>query len=118
MTTQHTPGPWIYEKNPLTTHTFNILSDGLRLAEVVSGPAEFTKPAYGCPEFIGTQGEANARLIAAAPELLEALEYSVSEIAAFYAAAKEGRIDTVITIGQFGRLEKAFAAIAKARGES
>lgn len=75
----HTPGPWVAEKDPNTSGSFNIFGsfnekgDGMRLAIVMSGPADFTKPAYDfvCPEFIGCQGEANARLICTAPEVVK-----------------------------------------------
>lgn len=78
-----TPSPWTYEKNPLTAHTFNVYADGLRVCEVVSGDAVFTEPKYGCPEFIGTRGEANARLIAASPDQNSALIKAESFISGF-----------------------------------
>ena len=54
MTKQHTPGPWHVEPAPNRVH-FAVRNDGVH---VVTGWRE---------------GAANARLIAAAPDLLEAL---------------------------------------------
>jgi hypothetical protein len=72
MTTKHTPGPWTIEPHGATTalyadrddgsHGFRgiNLRHGLRLMNLDDGDSNF---------------EANARLIAAAPELLEALKW-------------------------------------------
>ncbi|GFM87766.1 hypothetical protein PSCICO_31650 [Pseudomonas cichorii] len=59
---KHTPGPWRHE-GPDYFHDFNILhpGDSLAVAAVVSNMRQL-------PEI-----EANAKLIAAAPELLESL---------------------------------------------
>lgn len=67
----HTPGPWLYYKNDFTGG-FTLRDSINRLIGSTSSPsgvdARLGSPytRYGC--------EANARLIAAAPELLEALE--------------------------------------------
>jgi hypothetical protein len=55
---QHTPGPWVYEK------TGYVKSEGCYIAEVLHGP--------DCPDV--DEVKENARLIAAAPDLLKALE--------------------------------------------
>lgn len=82
----HTPGPW--EVGSFSS--VNAISDTnvkFRIADATN-------------EYIGIdQSDANARLIAAAPELLEALEEIVS---------KENHWD--------GNLTKAIKAIAKAKG--
>lgn len=66
--TKHTPGPWFV---PYRAHGTLFVEAHLRqgwLQEVAAcGPTE-----------IGSQQEANARLIAAAPELLEALQFVMS----------------------------------------
>lgn len=65
-----TPGPWVCTKDPNTSHSFNVgPPDDACVAIVTSGPAVLSNPKYGCPVSLGTQGEANARLIAKAPEL-------------------------------------------------
>jgi hypothetical protein len=62
MKTTHTPGPWrVHEKSP----TLVIDKHGLVIAQAHS---------YAECGIMRDEAEANARLIAAAPELLEALE--------------------------------------------
>lgn len=81
MKTKHTPGPWRMEDNwdnypgERKPGRYNIRSqdDGWNVARVWE--AEETGP------FSKEQVEANARLIAAAPELLEACEWALSELA-------------------------------------
>lgn len=65
MTTQHTPGPWAFQHELDDEPTYIIGSNGNDVCEL--HPADFA----------GTldQYRANARLIAAAPFLLETLEY-------------------------------------------
>ena len=86
----HTPGPWQTTQNPvdITVHSDRRLVAGVRLGK---GPR-------------GAEDEANARLIAAAPALLEALEE-------LYEEAYRG-FDPLA-----GLLVDARAAIAAARGE-
>jgi len=55
---KHTPGPWAYENYGGTVHVFLDNKEGT--------------PSI-C-KLVGNDKDANARLIAAAPELLEALE--------------------------------------------
>jgi hypothetical protein len=55
MSTQHTPGPWFTEATSTIGHHFVIDSDGFTICDP------------------SPMGEANARLIAAAPDLLAAL---------------------------------------------
>ena len=86
MTDQHTPGPWGNDREP-------VIVRGLTWVAHANYPTE--------------TGEANARLIAAAPELLEALESAADEL--------ESIIDWH-AIGNPTVLGAALAAIAKARG--
>jgi hypothetical protein len=74
---KHTPGPWKLDRNSVL---------------IPIAPYEWAD-AYG-------GSEANARLIAAAPDLLEALQ------------------DLCDTLGECGMTEKARAAITKAEGEA
>lgn len=93
MNTKHTPGPWIfYADTPSTDPNWHIVTTANRmvvLANVHIEPGNETALA-------------NARLIAAAPELLEQLQEMVR------LAEHEG----------WEGFEKARAAIAKATGAS
>lgn len=88
--TKHTPGPWHCINDSIGTESFEIAT--------VWNPKE-SRNLY-------REKRANARLIAAAPELLEAL----NELANGYSG---NRWDVGIAL----RLKKARAAIAKATGE-
>ena len=83
MNTKHTPGPWKY----ITWHGQHGVHDAMD---------------NDVCETFGEDAEANARLIAAAPELLEALEYLLSQF---------GRLDHLT---DYSAGDKARAAIAKA----
>lgn len=63
METKHTPGPW--EVDAIDSTTIQIKAEGAVVAEVASASA-FTR--------LSEEQRANARLIAAAPELLDALQ--------------------------------------------
>jgi hypothetical protein len=58
----HTPGPWVADYQGHIGWTVRTIDDGK--------PADFIVPAVGS----GVDEAANARLLAAAPELLEALK--------------------------------------------
>jgi len=91
MKTQHTPGPWIVgpSSNP---------RNGSAWRDILSIGCEFS------PSYVGEAHQQDAYLIAAAPDLLEALEAALSHI--------------VIVQGENigGVQEVARAAIAKAKG--
>lgn len=96
---KHTPGPWIIEKR-VNTFSFVINSDNPRKCiadswDINTGPIET---------------EANARLIAAAPELLEALKDLYAQACGMPKSC--GHDFTCICPG-----DKAKAAIAKAEGK-
>lgn len=61
----HTPGPWFVSKGS----PYYVCNDGFWIASTMG--------------IKGPEGEANARLIAAAPELLSQLEYAVKLLGAF-----------------------------------
>ena len=91
MSAKHTPGPWkatcrdmIYKGGDWSEDEF--------LQWEVEGP----RAPFGRGDFF----QADAQLIAAAPELLEALQ------------------DLCDTLGECGMTEKARAAIAKAEGQA
>jgi len=106
MTTKHTPGPWFCDER----------SDGDSKRYVLSESAPFPgSVAFVCLDI--SEAEANARLIASAPDLLDALEYIYNaNRPTSYAYMPELH---ELTSAQFDALivEKARAAIAKARGE-
>lgn len=82
---KHTPAPWKIHKTP--------------------NDPDFTHEIFGvCSVYVGENSEANARLIAAAPELLEALQNIVIDY-----TPKDGSDKRA--------LEAAKSAIAKALGE-
>lgn len=119
---KHTPGPWALRKEWKSDDTALEVWPKSKEVEKPFIPSAIARVCDNYDEF-----KANAKLIASAPdmaieieslkeqkrELLEALSYSVSEIDAFYQAAKEGRIKTVVTLGQFRRLTTAKNLIAK-----
>lgn len=94
MKTQHTPGPWHLSKGKNYVRKLS--------PTLTDAPQDYNICELNCmvgnPEF-----EANARLIAAAPDMLEALE----EIAANWGNPARA----------LKRLASVKAAIAKARGE-
>ncbi len=94
--TKHTPGPWRTKREGFSTVYVEARIDGGLIQEVAAcGPTEAGLE----------QQEANARLIAAAPELLEALRGIM-------------KLDEdLCSEGAIEALDKASAAIAKATGE-
>lgn len=111
MTTKHTPGPWSIEGG----HDNN---PGDYTLGVDSVPANFTILLYGIKaehEGCGIRGRtldeqmANTRLIAAAPELLEALS-DAEEALSFLQDRMAVKVNPPT-------LDKIRAAIAKATGE-
>lgn len=116
----HTPGPWIAEHRKG--------ADGMYRTEVFSeqhggiATCDWT-PKHCGNGVIGTYREANARLIAAAPELLEALEaYEKWEAALIMADAAWVGGNPIITDGLYDKLielqDLRNSVIAKARGEA
>lgn len=89
---QHTPGPWIVQGDTYVTVNSLIIAHCKQAGNTTLEEAQ-----------------ANARLIAAAPELLEALEDLIG-----YAEHRFGDNDYY---KNHGCMNKARAAIAKARGE-
>lgn len=90
MTTTHTPGPWQLKKNMSSVGIFD--SVGRHITRVP------------CVDQQSVRGEANARLIAAAPELLAALQALTSAVDQFTNAAHLG----------WPELDQARAALARA----
>ena len=100
-TARHTPGPWRIEEQSRewfarTNHAYRVVSNN--------------KPTYfvASVEGWGDICKANAHLIAAAPELLEALKAMVAS----YDGIRDGLTSPVV----IAKLRMADAAIAKAEG--
>lgn len=103
MSTKHTPAPWFTKREGFSTVYVEARIGGGWIQEVAAcGPTEDGQ----------LQQEANARLIAAAPELLEALK-AVIEGCEYSCIANECNWH-VKTMPKNAALEKARAAIAKA----
>ena len=93
--TNHTPGPWTYTTNPENTRFI-----------IDSEPAH----AIACTAGFESNNEANARLIAAAPELLESAKELASHVR---------EMCRVFRIPEpTASLDRYDAAIAKATGET
>ena len=86
MTSAPTPGPWVYVRNPENTRW------------IIDGSPHH---AIACTAGFEPDNEANASLISAAPDLLEAPEWMVNSFA-------ERQPNAL--------MDRARAAIAKARG--
>ena len=102
MSTQHTPGPWHWDGNPCNY-------DKEQEAPWLIDANDSYPPILGGT--ITCQSDANARLIAAAPDLLEALQ-DLFEADMEHVLMGDGKDDQIEAIA------KARAAIAKATGET
>jgi hypothetical protein len=115
---KHTPGPW--------TFGLHELDEELRQFRVTEKPFDYRGPGFydnpsiygangeeivGCDEYYAFSGPADARLIAAAPELLEALRALVH-----YAAENSAGVLSCYEEYQADEIKNARAAIAKAEG--
>lgn len=69
----HTPGPWAIKKHESSFKPGVFIEDG------VCGPDGEQIRVYGMTLTSSEEAKANARLIAAAPDLLEALEAAVRD---------------------------------------
>lgn len=107
MNTKYTPGPWIH--SPVSEEGHFDIESADRSTLVCSG-AGF----YGdtCP------AAANARLIAASPELLEALQRAVEYLKANRPKGKVTKIFSQLNEHENGVLKPALIAIAKATGQT
>ena len=116
MTTNHTPGPWYVGSG--TYEGRNIYS----VASVTDGEGFTYQPIVATAEDDGIDcWDANARLIAAAPELLEALKWYESKAKQMGRAAIHQDSKLILELMKEIAVEygaQARAAIAKATGES
>ena len=105
MNTKHTPGPWY--NSTANPHAVN--KDGKGLAIGIA-TTHGTDDANYSDFFPSTEeAKANARLIAAAPELLEALVVALMDL-------EQAQAETHIDFR--GSIDAVRAAIAKATGET
>ncbi len=95
---KHTPGPWNYR---VSDHGLDVYGQERHVAGESWYPRVFPE---GTPE--REEKEANARLVAAGPELLDALEIAEETLEGFYGRYDENETMTTIR-----------AAIRKAKGE-
>ena len=103
MSGAHTPGPWFVEADGAGIY---VVTETM----MVASPSPMDKHPTDSDEYIdGPETEANARLIAAAPELLEELRLMVQQFAQYVPPAPSGG-------NEAWRINKARAAIAKAEG--
>lgn len=104
MGIKHTPGPWFITGS--MTKYVEARIPGRMIQEVAACGPTAADDGYG------EQQMANARLIAAAPDLLEALEYAVVDFDNWAAHEDNHPHEHLVAWA-----EKARAAIAKAKGE-
>jgi hypothetical protein len=110
MTTHHTPGPWAHET------ALNMGYDTPVPYEKITCPqGGYLAKAVNNGRVSDEETKANARLIASAPELLEALEAAYEELEGYAELLQEqGHTEDADAVEAVWR--KARAAIAKARG--
>jgi len=114
-----TPGPWRQSNNELGYGEYDILADGgdwapnLGIATVVD--PRFSDPSMGTFALDRDVCNANARLIAAAPQLLEELKWiseRLPELVSHF--EKRGFLGSALALREY--TERANAAIAAAEG--
>jgi hypothetical protein len=72
---KHTPGPWIADRYDVRQSG----STGSRMVAAICYTGPLHTPASEYPKSCRLQDEANARLIASAPEMLAALEMALDQ---------------------------------------
>jgi hypothetical protein len=107
---KHTPGPWFVTGN-MTLYVEARIGGGLVQEVAAVGPTE-ADSGYG------PQQRANADLIAAAPDLLEALTQCRAELLAMIDMHNQQDEDDGSWLYDYQTVVEADAAIAKARGEA
>jgi hypothetical protein len=108
MSTKHTPGPWMVQTSNSVRRIGNAYGDG--------NVCFATKHSDGCADLVFPNGGFNgpdARLIAAAPELLDALV----RMEAYVSNNLSSEGGTGIDIGG-AQFQAAWTAIAKATGSA
>ena len=111
--TKHTPAPWEVRKNPHHKRRYDIYSEGRHIAYV--GPGHTSPEDY--PEGCAIMDEANADLIAAAPDMLAALERLMQVIERSYGIVNYYDDGGTEAWDEMEEVKAIKAAIAKAKGE-
>lgn len=106
----HTPGPWWVDRHGAVVAR---VDGDARQVAMACGEAPMHDDRSAEPPDTGVVQSANARLIAAAPDLLEALRFLLREEPNIY----EGRLEASLYV-TVDALEFARAAITKAEGKS
>jgi hypothetical protein len=111
MQAKHTPGPWKAITGQGAHHRDWYIRAGEKLPGAIHPPAV----ARTCSSGVGGMScvEANARLIASAPDLLAALEALVKDAAECEVDGEPSQVDGI----QWDDVLAARAAIAKARNQ-
>jgi len=105
---KHTPGPWFVNDNPLKMSEYCILAESRGTAFGAS--VAIANQREGRNPLSPEEAKANAQIMSAAPELLEALKIVTNDLACLVEnAGKQAALDP--------RIKKARAAMAKAEGE-
>lgn len=113
ISAQHTPGPWTYHFEEPSREWALVMSGGKAGQIVANVNTKSCPDRASAPAFSVMPAEANARLIAAAPELLAALE-KIQVAFAFYSDDSKSELrETIARIQPIYR-----AAIAKAEGRA
>lgn len=115
MTTQHTPGPWIYswETEARDWAVVTDTSGGI----VANVNTETGPDAHSAPATRQMPAEANVRLIASAPALLEALEDYLAAVEEERDRRRKHHAQMHAAFDKMRQCEEAArAAIASARG--
>jgi hypothetical protein len=106
MSNKHTQGPWTLTADPLHFHSLTTVIGGKASYQKNGPPQQMIVQVGGFAEW--QEAEANARLIAAAPELLAALETAYIALIGYLPAHRNDVTDAAIGAAR--------AAIAKATG--
>lgn len=113
MMPEWTPRPWQIAKNKWNAKAHEPWTDAIKIEGDIE--ANWVVPPLVCVTYRGDGQDANAHLIAAAPDLFEALEFIFEHIA----DKERGPRDLYPAFGLDASraIEGARAALAKARGE-
>lgn len=110
--TKHTPGPWIVSSHP-TANTYNL---EIKHNDNLVAVAACQTWGYGATA-TRLEAQANARLIAAAPELLEALRACEEELRLWANGINHRNMNKAKVSAKYGAIGLARTAIAKAEGK-
>lgn len=115
--TQHTPGPWVAD---CEGGSFGVFAedDGREIARLHDKNGNFPQSSFADTQYLyDGQHEANARLIAAAPELLAALERLMpANVCLTNSNVPDSAVVALECNFSMGELRALTAVIAKAKG--